>query len=120
MLSTIKKISVFVALLSVTVGAFADRGIGKKAKSKTILNINTNSNTTLKSSIAANIKAGLTYKGSLVTNTTFSNSTITKTTLVTYQKGNTTYIIPYKQKIAVNEMRQGYTGVKLILRRPIK
>ena len=36
--------------------------------------------------------------------------------LITYQKGNTTYIIPYKQKVALPEIKQGYTGIKLIIR----
>ena len=118
MLSTVKKITMLVALFSVTVAVFADRGVGKKAKSKTtLLNITTGGN--FKNSITSNIKSGLSYKGSLLTKSP-SSSSITNTTLVTYQKGNTTYIIPYKQKIAVNEMRQGYTGVKFILRRSHK
>ena len=110
------KITILLTALSgVAIVVFADRGVGKKTKSKTILNINTSKTSTLKNSIAANIKAGLNYKGSLVTKT--MNNSMIRTTLVTYQKGNTTYIIPYKQKMAVNEMQQGYTGVKLILRR---
>lgn len=98
--------------------SFADRGAGKKSKAKTLLNINT-TNTTLKSSLSLNIKSGLSYKGSLLAglNITPTNSTITSSTLLTYQKGNTTYIIPFKQKIAVPEIRQGYTGVKMIIRR---
>jgi hypothetical protein len=36
--------------------------------------------------------------------------------LLTYQKGNTVYIIPHKQVIAVPEMKQGYTGMKIIIR----
>jgi hypothetical protein len=38
------------------------------------------------------------------------------TTLVSYQKGNTIYIIPYKQKIIMPEVKPGYTGMKLIIR----
>ena len=44
-------------------------------------------------------------------------SAIMNNTLVTYQKGNTTYIIPYKNKITIAEMRQGYTGMKVIIRK---
>ena len=36
--------------------------------------------------------------------------------VLTYQKGNMTYIIPYKQKIILSDIKQGYTGMKLIIR----
>lgn len=112
----IKKV-VTIALLTGIVGvAFADRGAGKKAKAK--LNISTG--TTLKSSIGFNLKTGLSYKGSLLSSGTTAitptiGSAIVNNSLVTYQKGNITYIIPYKYKVAVPEIKQGYTGVKIIL-----
>jgi hypothetical protein len=104
-------------LLSVGNFTFADRGIGKKARTRTLLNINTNSSTSLKSSIALNIKSGLAYRGSITSSSKANNNVMQgANSLITYQKGNTTYIIPYKQKIAVPEIKQGYTGVKLIIR----
>ena len=92
--------------------SFADRGVTKK-KNKVILNIKAPSN--FKSSLNFNLKNGLKYTGSLTTN---SVSTIPSTFdyLVTYQKGNSVYILPYKQKILVADVRQGYTGTKLIIR----
>lgn len=112
----IKKASIILALVSVTTVVFADRGTGKKSnKVKTTLNINTSS-TSLKSSILSNLKNGLTYKGSFIASREVSGSLMVNNTLMTYQKGNTTYIIPYKSKITVADMQQGYTGVKLILR----
>lgn len=33
-----------------------------------------------------------------------------------YQKGNTIYLIPNQQKIIIPEIKQGYTGMKLILK----
>ncbi len=94
---------------------FADRGAGKRNKLKTLLNINTNYS--LKNSLTANIKTGLTYKGSLLTtNRQVIGTSVISNSLMTYQKGNITYIIPYKQKMMVPEMTQGYTGVKLIIR----
>jgi hypothetical protein len=111
----IKKAAIILALVSVTTVVFADRGTGKKSKVKTTLNINSAS-TTLKSSILSNIKNGLAYKGSFLAPRQINNSVIINNTLMTYQKGNTTYIIPYKSKVTVPDMRQGYTGVKLIIR----
>ena len=113
----IKKATIILALVSVSMVVFADRGSGKKSKAKTTLNI-TSSSTSLKSSILSNIKNGLAYKGSFLASRqiTTSNSVIINNTLLTYQKGNTTYIIPYKSKLAIADMKQGYAGVKLIIR----
>ncbi|MEO5983857.1 MAG: hypothetical protein ABIP80_00035 [Ferruginibacter sp.] len=90
---------------------FADRGINKKSKNQVKLNIATNNN--FKKALSLNLKGGLTYRGSLISLTTplpFSNK------IITYQKGNTIYVVPYKQNIIVSEIRQGYTGMKLIIK----
>lgn len=107
---------VIAALLSGFAGVtFADRGAGKRNKLKTLLNINTNYS--LKNSLSANIKTGLTYKGSLLTSDRqVMGTSVISNSLMTFQKGNTTYIIPYKQKVMVPEIKQGYTGLKLIIR----
>ncbi len=112
------KISIIVALLVGLAGvSFADRGAGKKNKLKTNLNISSNTNYSFKAALSANFKTGLTYKGSLLTPVkTMNGSTVFTNSLMTFQKGNTTYIIPFKQKTFVPDMGQGYTGVKLILR----
>ena len=109
-------ISLTVIILFCTVTeALADRGSGRKVKNRTALNISTPSN--IKNSIAFNLKSGLSYKGSLLnTRSTFGNAII-NTSFVTYQKGNTTFIVPYKNKITMAEMRQGYTGLKIIIRK---
>ena len=113
------KIARKILLLGILTGAmlvsFADRGAGKKSRNKVVLNINTNNNS-LKNSISFNLKAGLKYKGSLLSNTQQQNNSIVSNELVTYQKGNSIYIIPYKQKISVPEIKQGYTGLKLIIK----
>jgi hypothetical protein len=92
--------------------SFADRGVTKK-KNKVVLNIK--SPNSFKSSLNFNLKNGLKYTGSLMTNSITTNPT-TSNYLVTYQKGNSVYILPYKQKIFVADIRQGYTGTKLIIR----
>ena len=108
-----------ILLLSILTGAmfvsFADRGAGKKSKNKVVLNINTNNNS-LRNFISFNLKGGLKYKGSLLTNTQQQNNSLISKEIVTYQKGNSIYIIPYKQKIIVPEIKQGYTGLKLIIK----
>jgi len=109
------KILLFVAVLAGTAySAFADKGIGKKNKNKVALNINTTS--TLKQSVSFNLKTGLKYTGSLLVNQQPVGNNISTSSLLTYQKGNTVYIIPHKHLIAVPEIKQGYTGMKLIIR----
>ena len=107
-----KKILLLGILTGTMLVSFADRGIGKKSKNKVLLNINTTNS--FKNSISFNLKAGLKYKGSLLSNS--QNNLQGATELITYQKGNSIYIVPYKQKIIVPEIKQGYTGLKLIIK----
>jgi len=110
-----RKILAVLVLVSIVVEAWADRGFGKKSKAKITLNITAPSN--LRNSIAFNLKTGLTYKGSLLNSPQTVGSSIMNNSLVTYQKGNTTYIIPYKNKITVPDIQPGYSGIKIIIRK---
>jgi hypothetical protein len=99
-------------LISTGLPALADRGVGKKGKSKTFsLNLYTPSS--LRTSVSLNLKSGLIYKGSTLGN---NSSSASARSMITYQKGNNVYVMPYKQKIAIPEVKQGYTGLKLIIR----
>ena len=114
MITKAKMILGIVILSGITLSALADRGIGKKNKTNVSLNITTSGS--LRNSISLNLKSGLKYTGSLLTNQQTDGKTILSNTLLTYKKGNTVYIIPHKQIIAVPEMSQGYTGMKLIIK----
>lgn len=113
------KIAKKILLMSILTGSmlvsFADRGAGKKTKNKVILNISMNN--AGKNGVSFSLKGGMKYKGTLLTNTQqVAPNTLMSTALVTYQKGNNIYILPYKQKIVVPEIKQGYTGLKLIIK----
>ncbi|MBX2887167.1 MAG: hypothetical protein KF829_00800 [Ferruginibacter sp.] len=98
-----------------TFSSYADRGVGKK-KGKVLLNIKTTGNS-FQQDIAYNLKSGLKYSGSILTNTKaggFSSGNV----LVTYQKGNSIYIMPYKQKVVMSDIQPGYTGMKLVIKAP--
>ncbi len=114
MIKQSKNILAILLLCGIGYSALADKGIGKKNKSRSSLNISTNSS--LRNSIAFNLKTGLKYTGSLFINQQVDGRNLLSNTLLTYQKGNTVYIIPHKQIIAVPEVRQGYTGMKLIIK----
>ena len=109
-----KMILIVLMFSSIGFSALADKGIGKKSKSKVNLNINTGNS--LRNSIALNLKTGLKYTGSLLVNQQVNGTSYLTNTLVTYQKGNTVYIIPHKQIIAIPEIKQGYTGMKIIIK----
>ena len=91
--------------------SFADRGVNKK-KNKVVINIKSPNN--FRTALNFNLKNGLKYTGSLITNSV-TTSPNTFNQLVTYQKGNSVYILPYKQKIFVADVHQGFTGTKLII-----
>lgn len=115
MMKKAKMLLVVLMLSGIGFSAMADKGIGKKNKSKVSLNINTGKSS-LRNSISVNLKTGLRYTGNLLVNQQVDGKTLINTTLLTYQKGNTVYIIPHKQIIVVPEMKQGYTGMKLIIK----
>ncbi|MEO6454846.1 MAG: hypothetical protein ABIN97_12270 [Ginsengibacter sp.] len=106
----------FVLLLigSISIIANADRGVFGKKKNKVQLNITTVNS--LKRSIPFNLKSGLTFKGSTLSNTQQIGNSFFNTALISYKKGNTVYILPYKQKVLIPSysLQQGY---KLLIRR---
>lgn len=113
-MSKISKIVLLVAVLNgIVLTSIADRGVGKNKK-KVSLNIDTKGSAA--STLSFNLKSGLKYKGSLLSKVENSKNTISYNSLITYQKGNTIYIIPHKQKMLVPDVKQGYTGMKLIIK----
>jgi hypothetical protein len=84
-------------LLAVTVLAFASKGGGDKKKHREFENsftpINAASSFSLK-------KPGL-YTGSIVTFHPQSDNHVSFNAMVTYQRGNTTIILPYQYKVNV-------------------
>ncbi len=113
-MSKISKIVLLVAVLNgIVLTTMADKGVGKNKK-KVSLNIDTAGS--LSKSLSFNLKSGLKYRGSLLNKVETSKNTLSFNSLITYQKGNTIYIIPYKQKMLVPEVKPGYTGMKLIIK----
>jgi hypothetical protein len=93
--------------------ASADRGGFRRKKSKITLNITLHNN--FKNSIFANLRAGeLTYKGSTLLSQRAIGNSVFENNLITYKKGNTVYILPYKQKIFIPQYST--TGFKVVIR----
>ena len=82
-------------LIGVSVATFAALGDGKsKGKRSSLLN----SKPTITPG-KFTLKSGYQYRGSQIINQQSQNNTFTRNTLVTYQKGNMTYILPVKTVI---------------------
>jgi hypothetical protein len=95
--------------------SFADRGVGKK---RAKVDFNIKMPTSFTSSLKFNLRNGLKYNGTFFNNKSTSNvnKTVLQNAYVTYKKGNSVYILPYKQKLFVPDVKQGFTGTKLIIR----
>jgi hypothetical protein len=110
------KYSKIVTVILLVFGAFlfavADRGTFVK-KSKTPLNIKTKG--TLKNSIPFNLKSGLSFRGSFLLNSHTVGNSLVSDAYISYKKGNTIYILPYKQKVFIPQYSQN-EGYKLIIR----
>jgi hypothetical protein len=97
-----RKLALFV-LLGASVGAFASLGDGKKSgdgktPGKSLLS--------LKKNIPAgsfSLKSGFIYRDFKVTASEKENF-ISLNTVITYQKGNSTYILPLKKKVLMDKL----------------
>jgi hypothetical protein len=102
------------AVVSISVYAFADRGLRRKAKNNVVLNIATDQ--TFKNSLSVNLKNGMKLKGILRLDNLSEGNQFNNGTLRYYQKGNTYYLLPSKPKLVSPEVKPGYTGLKLTLK----
>ena len=108
--STILKIArratVAFLLAASAISAFAILGDkGKTPKSHSFLSVQ---NFTI-SPGSFSLKSNYHYRGSQVINTGRSNQYISVNTVLTYQKGNSTYIVPLRKKIFITTTNAGFT-----------
>lgn len=103
----IAKNGLMVSLLcGVVLFSFADRGVRKKAKSKQQVVLNVSPSEALKKKIHE-MKAG---------DVTFCDDESNPRVIKSFQKGNTIYLLPTPQKIFTTEVKQGYTGLKIVIK----
>lgn len=93
---------VIILLIGVTgATAFATLGDGKAKSSKTRISLlSTKSKLT---SGSFSLKSGYNYRGSQVINTE-TEKFVNLNTVVTYQRGNTTYIMPLKKRVILDKI----------------
>ena len=100
-----RKTATILLLAGSAASAFAvlGDGKGKTPKNHSLLS---NQNLTIVPGTFS-LKSGYTYRGNQAINLNKENKYINLNTVLTYQKGNTTYIVPLKKKIYVNG---GFSG----------
>ena len=92
--------------------ASADRG-HFVVKKKITLDVNPSTN--LRNALAFNLKSGIVYKGSDILKQEVVGNSIISDVVLSYKKGNTIYLLPYKQRIAMPQYSKE-EGSKLIIR----
>jgi hypothetical protein len=94
-----RKSAICFVLTAMAILAFASKGGGGGDKGKS--NPITNQFTPIRTSGGFTLKAGPTYRGSLLFNQEKKKDVVLFNSVVTYQRGNTTFILPYKSKITL-------------------
>ncbi len=119
MKKTLKIFALALMLIGMQQAARADEG-GRKSKERVKLNVR--SQRPLSSNLLSNLQSGLTYTGSSLLSSSnaadpYSPSVFTQNGYSSYQKGNTIYLQPVKQTVILPEVKSGYAGMKLVIRR---
>jgi hypothetical protein len=96
------KLAVLLLIAVSAVASFATLGEGNKKSGRSVSSLL--SSKTTKPGIFS-LKSGYTYRGNQVINSQVSKKYISLNTTVTYQKGNTTYIVPLKKKVALSNVK---------------
>ncbi len=93
-----RTMTISLILSGLTFFAFATIG-GDKNKSKN--NSLQSGFTPIRTTRGFTLKEGLDYKGSLILTQVKTSNSISYNSLITYQKGNATYILPNKYKVSL-------------------
>jgi hypothetical protein len=97
---SLKKFTILFLLAASTIGAFATLGTpGRGKKERAGKSLLSNKTSTYTGSFS--LQSGYNFRGSRVISTQ-ENKYINLNTVVTYQQGHTTYIMPLKKKVALN------------------
>lgn len=96
-----RKLAAFVLISALAIGAFATLGDERKNKSSVSKKPLLSSKTSMKPGVFS-LKSGYNYRGNQVINFSAEKNYIRLNTVVTMQKGNTTYTVPLKKRVLVD------------------
>jgi hypothetical protein len=92
-----RKTAICFGLITIAAITFGSSGGGGKNKNTLPFS---NDFTTIRTSGGFTLKAGPVYRGSQLLNMQKQNDAVLLTSVVTYQRGNTTFILPYKYRMS--------------------
>lgn len=98
-----RKAAVLVLIAVSAAGAFATLGDGKSKA--TLPRTSLLSNKTALKPGSFSLRSGYTYRGNKVINNATDKRYINLNTVVTLQKGNTTFIVPLKKKVVFDKVK---------------
>jgi hypothetical protein len=104
-----RKVMVCFALIAVAALTFGSTGGGGGNKNSS-LSFNKDF-TTIRTTGGFTLKAGPMYRGSQLLNMQKQKDVVLLKSVVTYQKGNTTFILPYQYKMAKPAMKSNLNAV---------
>ncbi len=98
-----KKLGIILLFACTGFGAFATLGDGNKRSEKPKNSLLSSRTNTRPGSFS--LKSGYNYRGNYVINNETGKRTIRLNTVVTVQKGRTTFIVPLKKNVVLNRVR---------------
>jgi hypothetical protein len=101
--SGLKKLGIILLFACTGMGAYATLGDGKKTTDKPKTKIL--SGRTVSTPGSFTLKSGYNYRGNYVINTETDKRTIRLNTVVTVQKGRTTFIVPLKKNVVLSKVK---------------
>lgn len=107
----VRKVAISFILIGLTFFAVASIG-GDKNKTKG--NAIKAGFTPLKTARGFTLKAGLNYRGSLILKEERTANYVNYNSLVTYSKGNATYILPNKYRVSVSPNNSSKSNLQLL------
>ena len=111
-IQTLRLSVVSILLLAITVLAFASKGGGEKKKHSAF----ENTFTPIDAASSFTLKKAPTYSGTLMNFQLQANNRLSVNAMITYQRGNTTYILPYQYKVTIGPVsdNKGKTNLQFL------
>lgn len=101
--SGLKKLGIILLFACTAMGAYATLGDGNKKSDNPKIKILSSRTSSKPGSFT--LKSGYNYRGNYVITTETDKRTIRLNTVVTVQKGRTTFIVPLKKNVVLNKVK---------------
>ncbi len=96
-----RNLAIIILVTVTAIGAFATLGDGKHSSTRSRDSLLSSKSTSNKGSFS--LKSGYNFRGSQVIRNNSDNYVSTKT-VISYQKGHTTYVLPMKKKVLLDRI----------------